>query len=86
MRIRLLAMADQGIDREALKQHKEITDAILAKDWERLHTILNFHLNRLVNQERALLSKYPDLFEREKCGGEKGAGRAGRGFPGGDKT
>ena len=65
MRIRLLAMADQGIDREALKQHKEITDAILAKDWERLHTILNFHLNRLVNQERALLSKYPDLFERE---------------------
>ena len=38
---------------------------ILAKDWERLHTILNFHLNRLVNQERALLSKYPDLFERE---------------------
>ena len=32
MRIRLLAMADQGIDREGLKQHKEITDAILAKD------------------------------------------------------
>ncbi len=26
---------------------------------------MNFHLNRLVNQERALLSKYPDLFERE---------------------
>lgn len=65
MRIRLLSMADSGIDREALKQHRDMTDAILAKDWERLHAILNFHLNRHVNQERALLSKYPDLFARE---------------------
>ena len=64
-RIRLLAMAASGIDREAVKQHKEMVDAILAKDWERLHNILNFHLNRQVNQERALLSRYPDLFERE---------------------
>lgn len=65
MRIRLLAMADLGIDKDALDQHKEMVDSILVKDWERLHTILNFHLNRLVNQERALLSKYPELFDRE---------------------
>ena len=64
-RIRLLAMADSGIDEGAVKQHKEMVDAILAKDWERLHAILNYHLNRLVNHERSLLTRYPDLFEHD---------------------
>lgn len=64
-RIRLLAMSDTGIDPEVLKQHREILDAILAKDAERLHGVLNHHLNRLVRKERPLVAKYPDLFDRE---------------------
>lgn len=64
-RIRLLAMADSGIDQEVVAQHKDMTDAILAKDWAHLDTILSHHLNRLVNRERPLLTKYPELFEQE---------------------
>lgn len=64
-RIRLLAMADSGIDQGVVKQHKDMVDAILAKDWERLNTILSHHLNRIVSKERPLLTRYPELFERE---------------------
>lgn len=64
-RIRLLAMADSGIEPGVVKQHREMVDAILAKDSECLHRVLNHHLNRLVSKERTLVSKYPDLFERE---------------------
>lgn len=64
-RIRLLAMSDSGIEKGVVKQHRDMMDAILAKDSERLHGILNHHLNRLVSKERPLVSKYPDLFVRE---------------------
>lgn len=64
-RIRLLAMSDSGIEPGVVKQHRELVDAVLAKDSERLHTVLNHHLNRMVSQERHLVSKYPDLFDRE---------------------
>lgn len=70
-RIRLLAMADSGIDKCVLQQHKEITDAILTKDWERLETILNYHLNRIVHQERPLMNQYPELFEQEEVEGRR---------------
>lgn len=70
-RIRLLAMADSGIDKQELEQHREMTDAILTKDWERLDTILNYHLNRIVNRERPLLTKYPELFEQETGEGKR---------------
>lgn len=67
-RIRLLAMSDTGIDPEVVKQHREILDAVLAKDAERLYGVLNHHLNRLVRKERPLAAKYPDLFDRENAG------------------
>ncbi len=66
-RIRLLYMADIGIEQGVVKQHREMLDAILAKDSERLTSILNHHLNRLVNKERPLVSKYTDLFDHEKA-------------------
>lgn len=65
-RIRLLAMADSGIELQVIQQHKELVDAVLAKDSKRLHTVLNHHLNRIVSQERPLLSKHPELFDREE--------------------
>ncbi len=37
-----------------------MVDAILAKDSEQLHGVLNHHLNRLVSKERPLVSKYPE--------------------------
>ncbi len=61
----MLAMADSGIETGVVKQHREMVDAILAKDSEQLHRVLNHHLNRLVSKERPLVSKYPDLFDRE---------------------
>lgn len=66
-RIRLLAMSDSGIEAGVVKQHREMVDAILAKDSERLHMVLNHHLNRMVSKERPLVSKYPDLFDRENA-------------------
>lgn len=65
-RIRLLSMADSGIEEGVIKQHRDLVDAILAKDSDRLHGVLNHHLNRLVSKERALMAKYADLFEWEK--------------------
>ncbi len=64
-RIQMLAMADSGIETGVVKQHREMVDAILAKDSEQLHRVLNHHLNRLISKERPLVSKYPDLFDRE---------------------
>ena len=65
-RIRLLFMADSGIDKGIVKQHRELVDAVLAKDTERLHAILNHHLNRLVSKERPLVAKYSELFNHEQ--------------------
>lgn len=64
-RIQMLAMADSGIEPGVVKQHREMVDAILAKDSEQLHGVLNHHLNRLISKERPLVSKYPELFDRE---------------------
>ena len=65
-RIRLLFMADSGIEKGIVKQHRELVDAVLAKDTERLHAILNHHLNRLVSKERPLVAKYAELFDHEQ--------------------
>ena len=58
-------MADQGIDREALKQHKEITDAILGQGLGAASHYFEFSSEPPCESGACLLSKYPDLFERE---------------------
>lgn len=65
-RIMMLSMADAGIEKTLVKQHRELLEVLLAKDSERLHGVLNHHLNRSVSKERLLVSKYSDLFESEK--------------------
>ena len=64
-RMRLLVMAEEGIERRIIDQHKELIDAVLAKDTDRLCNILQHHLNRIVSQERRIIQKYPDLFDQE---------------------
>ena len=65
-RMRLLVMSENGIERRIIDQHKELIDAVLAKDSDRLCTILNHHLNRIVSQERRIIQNYPDLFDTER--------------------
>ncbi len=65
-RMRLLVMAEEGIEPKIIEQHRELIDAVLAKDSDRLCDILNHHLNRIVSQERKVIQNYPDLFDRER--------------------
>ena len=62
--MRLLVMAEEGIEKRIIEQHKELIDAVLAKDTDRLCNILNHHLNRIVSQERRIIQNYPDLLTR----------------------
>ena len=65
-RMRLLVMAEEGIEKRIIEQHKELIDAVLAKDTDRLCNILNHHLNRIVSQERRIIQNYPDLFDGDR--------------------
>lgn len=64
--MRLLVMAEEGIEKRIIEQHKELIDAVLAKDTDRLCNILNHHLNRIVSQERRIIQNYPDLFDEDR--------------------
>lgn len=70
-RLRLLSLADFGIEATTIDQHRKLVDAAQAKDAEQMKAVLDYHLNRLVSQERTLMGKYPELFEQEPGRGHR---------------
>ena len=61
-RIRLLSLTETGISDGVVRQHKELMEAVLERDEERMHRQLALHLNKMVNEERFLVEKYAELF------------------------
>lgn len=61
-RIRLLSLTETGISDGVVQQHKELMEAVLERDEERMHRQLALHLNKMVNEERFLVEKYAELF------------------------
>lgn len=65
-RLRLLSMAERGIESVVLEEHRALVDAVLVKDSEQMHKVLDCHLNRLVSQERPLMIRNPELFDQQE--------------------
>ena len=65
-RIRLLSLTDNGIDKDVIRNHEDIVDAMINKDAKRVNNVFNHHINKLLSQYGHLIDKYPDLFERNE--------------------
>lgn len=75
-RIRLLSLTETGISDGVVRQHRELMEAVLAREEERMRRLLAEHLNKMVSEERILMDKYGDLFS----GGEMEEKRKHDGF------
>lgn len=65
-RMRLLSLTCTGVPGDIAKQHREMVDTLIAGDKKRMHSLFRSHVERLINQERTMVDKYPELFEREE--------------------
>lgn len=75
-RIRLLSLTETGISDGVVRQHRELMEAVLMRDRERVHRLLALHLNKMVKEERFLMEKYAESF----TGGEAVEKRRNDGF------
>lgn len=75
-RIRLLSLTETGISDGVVRQHKELMEAVLMRDEERVRRLTALHLNKMVDEERFLMEKYAGVF----TGGEAEEKRRNDGF------